>query len=175
MIEQNKSGASQCTSQDSSPGTEHSPGHSSEHSTFILPVRVYYEDTDAGGVVYHSNYINYFERARTEWLRQLGYELDELAENEQLLFVVRALSCEYLLPAKFNDELFVTAEIIEIGKTRIEFKQKVMRARKPADSNQNNACVELAIGNVTVVSVDAEKFKPKRLPKQILETVKSVI
>lgn len=179
MIEQNKPGAPQCGSQGSSPGktqgSAHSSMHSSAHSTFVLPVRVYYEDTDAGGVVYHSNYINYFERARTEWLRQLGYELDELAQNEQLLFVVRALSCEYLLPAKFNDELFVSAEIIEIGKTRIEFKQKVMRARKAGDSNQNNACVELAKGSVTVVSVDAEKFKPKRLPRQILETMRTLL
>ena len=61
------------------------------HRTFILPVRVYYEDTDAGGVVYHSNYINFFERARTEWLRQLGYELDELVRDAQLILVVQSV------------------------------------------------------------------------------------
>ena len=109
---------------------EQNTGQCFTHNKFILPIRVYYEDTDAGGVVYHSNYINYFERARTEWLRQLGYELDELARDEQLLFVVRALSCEYLRPALFNDELFVSAEIIELGKTSIQFKQQVMRTAK---------------------------------------------
>lgn len=145
------------------------------HHSFVLPIRVYYEDTDAGGVVYHSNYINFFERARTEWLRQLGYELDVLAENEQLIFVVRAVSCDYLLPAIFNDELFVSAEIIELRKAGIVFQQKVMRARKNSDKNTNDACVILAQGQVTVVSVDAVTFKPKRLPINILETIQSVI
>ena len=151
-------------------------GHCSTHKTFILPVRVYYEDTDAGGVVYHSNYINFFERARTEWLRQLGYELDELAKEEHLIFVVRALTCEYLLPAVFNDELFVSADIIGIGKTSIIFEQKVMRMAKKGDRQiENGACIILAKGTVTVVSVDALKFKAKRLPKTILETIESVI
>ena len=163
MIDQNKPSPQECKNL------------SIAHSIFMLPVRVYYEDTDAGGVVYHSNYINYFERARTEWLRQLGYELDELVENEQLIFVVRALNCEYFLPAKFNDELFVSAEIIEMGRTSILFEQKVMRTAKAEDKKTNSACVVLAKGNVTVVSVDALKFKPKRLPNYIMETLKSVI
>ena len=143
------------------------------HRTFILPVRVYYEDTDAGGLVYHSNYINFFERARTEWLRQMGYELDELARDEQLIFVVRTVSCEYLSPAIFNDELFVSAEIINRGNTSIQFEQKVMRANKEGDKT-NNACITLAQGMVTVVSVDSNKFKPKRLPKHIIETIEGV-
>ena len=143
------------------------------HRTFILPVRVYYEDTDAGGVVYHSNYINFFERARTEWLRQLGYELDELVRDEQLIFVVRAVSCEYLRPAIFNDELFVSAEIIEKGNTSIKFEQKVMRVSKESDKT-DDAYIILAKGLVTVVSVDSNKFRPKRLPKQLLETIKEI-
>ena len=130
----------------------------------MLPVRVYYEDTDAGGVVYHSKYINYFERARTEFMRQLGYELDELAETERLLFVVRSISCDYLLPAKFNDELFISAEIIEASRTRIHFVQKVMKS-------MDDECITLVQGNILVVSVDADKFKPKRLPIQILENI----
>ncbi|MCF6191028.1 MAG: tol-pal system-associated acyl-CoA thioesterase [Cocleimonas sp.] len=143
------------------------------HRTFILPIRVYYEDTDAGGVVYHSNYINFFERARTEWLRQLGYELDELARDEQLIFVVRAVSCEYLRPAIFNDELFVSAEIINRGNTSIQFEQKVMRVSKEGDKT-DDAYITLAKGVVTVVSVDSNKFKPKRLPKHIIETIEGV-
>ncbi len=148
----------------------------STRKTFILPIRVYYEYTDAGGVVYHSNYINFFERARTEWLRELGFELDELAEKEQLIFVVRALSCEYLLPARFNDELFVSAEIIEIGKTSIQFEQKIMRLPIDGEKTKDDPnCTLLAKGTVTVVSVDAIKFKAKRLPSFILESMKSVI
>jgi len=143
------------------------------HRTFILPVRVYYEDTDAGGVVYHSNYINFFERARTEWLRQLGYELDELVRDEQLIFVVRAVSCEYLRPAIFNDELFVSAEIIEMGNTSIKFEQKVMRVSKEVDKT-DEAYITLAKGVVTIVSVDSNKFRPKRLPKKLLETLKDI-
>jgi len=146
------------------------------HKTFILPIRIYYEDTDAGGVVYHSNYINFFERARTEWLRQLGFELDELAEKEQLIFVVRALTCDYLLPARFNDELFISAEIIELGKTSILFKQKIMRLPKHGETiKDNQVCILLAEGTVTVVSVDSKKFRAKRLPPIIIESIKSVI
>lgn len=129
-----------------------------------LPIRVYYEDTDAGGVVYHSQYINYFERARTEFMRQLGYQLDELAKEESLLFVVRSINCEYLRPAKFNDELFVSAEIIEMSKTRITFKQEVMKSHQ-------GKCLTLTKGEVLVVAVDAEKFKAKRIPKHILQTL----
>ena len=140
----------------------------SNNTDFKIPIRVYYEDTDAGGVVYHSKYINFFERARTELMRHIGYELDELAEKEKLLFVVRAISCDYLLPAKFNDELFVSAVIIAAGKTRIQFEQKVMKAGNADDKS----CITLAEGKVTVVSVDAEKFKPKRLPTEIIENIR---
>ena len=97
---------------------------------FKIPIRVYYEDTDAGGVVYHSNYINYFERARTEWLRALGFEQDQLISEHKFAFVVQALDCEYLRPALFNDELFVTADIRALGKTSVVFKQQVIRATK---------------------------------------------
>lgn len=138
----------------------------------MLPVRVYYEDTDAGGVVYHSNYINFFERARTELMRQLGYELDELAEEAGIMFVVRSLNCEYLLPAKFNDELFVTAEIIEASKTRIIFEQHITRT---GQEGEKEAFTTLATGKVTVVCVDAKRFKPKRIPTTIKEKLESVI
>ncbi len=141
--------------------------------TFIFPVRVYYEDTDAGGVVYHSNYISFFERSRTEWLRHLGYELDVLSEEQHVVFVVKTLNCDYLRPALFNDELFVSAEILKLGNTSITFEQKIMRAAK--DEENGNNLDTLAIGNVTVVSVDTIKFKPKRIPKNILERIQNVI
>ena len=146
-----------------------------KHNTFLLPVRVYYEDTDAGGVVYHSNYISFFERARTEWLRQIGYELDELAREQGIIFVVRSVTCDYLRPALFNDELFVSAEIKALGKTSIQFSQKVMRAAKDDDPKKDQeTCIVLAEGLVTVVCVDVEKFKPKRIPKQLYETMKGM-
>ncbi|MEB8431228.1 YbgC/FadM family acyl-CoA thioesterase [Cocleimonas sp. KMM 6892] len=150
--------------------------------TFTFPVRVYYEDTDAGGVVYHSNYISFFERARTEWLRSLGYELDVLSEEQHVIFVVKALNCDYLRPALFNDELFVSAEILKLGNTSITFEQKILRevkddaVRDDAEEKTTEKLYEtLAIGNVTVVSVDTIKFKPKRVPKNILERIQNVI
>ena len=139
---------------------------------FRIPIRVYYEDTDAGGVVYHSNYINFFERARTEWLRSLGFEQDQLISEHQFVFVVRALDCEYLRPAKFNDELFVTADIRTLGKTSVVFKQQIIRATKPEEISKQGDHVILAQGHVTVVAVDSEKFKPKRLPSFLLEKIK---
>ncbi len=140
--------------------------------SFSIPIRVYYEDTDAGGVVYHSNYINFFERARTEWLRTLGLEQDQLVKDHQVVFVVRALDCEYLRPALFNDELFVTADIRELGKTIVVFKQQVIRAAKTEEKAKHGDHVVLAEGNVTVVAVDSIKFKPKRLPNFLLEKIK---
>ena len=139
--------------------------------SFKIPVRVYYEDTDAGGVVYHSNYINFFERARTEWLRALGLEQDELIAAHQLVFVVRALDCEYLKPALFNDELFVTADIRELGKTSVVFKQQVIRATQNEEKSKHGDHIVLAEGNVTVVAVDSIKLRPKRLPAFLLEKI----
>lgn len=151
-----------------SNNTEQSTGNKSALQVFMLPVRVYYEDTDAGGVVYHSNYINYFERARTEWLRQLGYEQDQLAQEQQLVFVVRSVSCDYLRPARFNDELFITAELKELGKTSITFTQKVIRSTKDKLSH-----TVLSEGEVVVVAVDSVKFKPKRIPRNIRESIQN--
>lgn len=142
-----------------------------ENFAFTIPIRVYYEDTDAGGVVYHSNYINYFERARTEWLRSLGFEQDNLVSEHQSIFVVRSLDCEYLRPALFNDELFVTVEIREIGKTIVVFKQHVVRKAKNDKESKHGEHVILAKGNVSVVVIDSIKLKPKRLPKFLLEKI----
>ena len=141
-------------------------------SSFKLPIRIYYEDTDAGGVVYHSNYINYFERARTEWLRSLGFEQDELISEHQFIFVVRALDCEYLKPAIFNDELFVTADIRSLGNTSVVFEQHILREAPDEEKDKNGDYVILAKGSVTVVAVDSVKLKPKRLPSFLLDKIK---
>lgn len=136
--------------------------------SFQFPIRVYYEDTDAGGVVYHSNYINFFERTRTEWLRALGFEQDTLVSEYQTLFLVRALDCEYLRPAKFNDELLSTVDIKALSRTIITFDQAILRASENHVA-ENKGSELLAKGSVKVVAVDANTFKPKRLPKFLLE------
>ena len=139
---------------------------------FMLPIRVYYEDTDAGGVVYHSNYINFFERARTEWLRTLGLEQDKLLSEHQLAFVVRALDCDYIKPGLFNDELFVTADIRELRNTSVVFKQQILKSSKNEEQEVHEDHVILAKGNVTVVAVDSKTFRPKRLPEFFVAKIK---
>lgn len=129
---------------------------------FILPVRVYYEDTDAGRVVYHSNYINFMERARTEWLRSLGYEQDSLIREQGIVFVVRSLQVDYLKPALFNDLLQVEAAIHELGRTSVHFRQNIWRENKGENVREH-----LIAGIVRVVCVDADSFRPKPIPAEI--------
>ncbi len=130
---------------------------------FTLPVRVYYEDTDAGGVVYHSNYINFMERARTEWLRNLGYEQDSLIREQGIVFVVRSLQVEYLRPARFNELLLVQTSIHDMGRTSIQFRQDIWRQAV----NQDAGGEHLISGIVRVVCVDAERFRPTAIPPAI--------
>ena len=92
---------------------------------FRWPVRVYYEDTDNGGVVYYANYLKFMERARTEWLRSLGLEQDQLIREQGIIFAVTSVQVDYLKPALFNQLLSVSAEIIETGKASLTFKQEV--------------------------------------------------
>lgn len=129
---------------------------------FTLPVRVYYEDTDAGRVVYHSNYINFMERARTEWLRSLGYEQDVLIREQGIVFVVRSLQVDYLKPALFNDLLSVEAAIHEVGRTSVHFRQNIWRENKLENKREH-----LIAGIVRVVCVDAERFRPTAIPAEI--------
>ena len=129
------------------------------HSTQIFnwPVRVYYEDTDAGGVVYYVNYLKFMERARTEWLRALGLAQSRLAE-ENLLFVVHSAEARYLAPARLDDELAVSAEVIERGRASLRFRQQVRRTRDDA---------LLCEGQFTVACVRADSFKPRAIPEAL--------
>ena len=90
-------------------------------TTFYWPVRVYYEDTDAGGVVFYANYLKFFERARTEMLRALGFEQDELIANNGIIFAVRSIEVDYLRPALFNDQIIVSAEVVQAKKVSVSF------------------------------------------------------
>jgi len=125
-------------------------------ATFSLPVRVYYQDTDAGGVVFHGKYLNFFERARTEWLRQLGFDVCQLAEHEGVLFIVRELRVNYLRPAQVDDMLTVTAAIDNLGRAQFTLDQRVLRG---ADL--------LVQGSVNLACVSVEGLKPARVPPRL--------
>lgn len=127
---------------------------------FSWPVRVYYEDTDAGGVVYHSNYLNFMERARTEWLRGLGFEQTELKDALGVIIVVHSLSITYKSPAVFNDLLEVHCDIVKIGRGSIEIAQQIMR----------NGMV-LIDAHVKAAFVNAATFKPVGIPEKIKEAI----
>jgi acyl-CoA thioester hydrolase len=132
---------------------------------FCWPVRVYYEDTDGGGVVYHANYLKFMERARTEWLRHLGFEQTELRQRLGVLFVVRGLSMHYRRPANFNDELVVETRLRRIGRSLLEFEQIILR-------NDGQETEHLTEAVVEVVCVEAGQFKPAAIPQSIRNVIK---
>jgi len=117
-----------------------------------LPVRVYYEDTDAGGVVYYANYLKYLERARTEFIRALGVDQGRLLAETGLAFAVRALSAEYLRPARLDDELFVDTAIEALGRAQVTFAQSIRRGAETLLTAQVRvACLELARGKPAAI------------------------
>ncbi len=123
---------------------------------FTLPVRVYYEDTDAGGVVYHSQYLNFMERARTEWLRGLGFSQAALRLNEQVLFVVHSMQIQFKKPARLDDDLKVVSQLIEMGRGSFTCRQQIMRDT-----------LILLEAQVKVACVAADSFKPTGIPARI--------
>lgn len=127
-----------------------------ENIKFVVDYRVYYEDTDAGGVVYYANYLKFFERARTEYLRALGISQNELSKSEKLLFVVKKCEVEYLSSAKLDDVLSVEVEILKIGIASLTINQKI-------HCNQKLTTKML----VEIVAIDAETHKPKRITQNL--------
>jgi acyl-CoA thioester hydrolase len=115
---------------------------------FSIPVRIYYEDTDAGGVVYHANYLRFMERARTEWLREIGYDLDVMTREVNLVFVVRAVTINYHKPARLNDQLNVSAELTRMGRASLDIVHQVTRENEL-----------LCDATVTLVTVKAATMK----------------
>lgn len=126
----------------------------SRHKVFTLPVRVYFQDTDAGGVVYHASYVNFMERARTEWLRTHGYSNAGLMRELGVVFVVRSLKLDYFRPAQLDDLLEVTAQIKDAGRSRLSLLQDVRRGEEV-----------LAAGEVHLACVSVETFKPVSVPE----------
>lgn len=127
---------------------------------FLWPVRIYYEDTDAGGVVYYANYLKFMERARTEWLRFKGFEQDELITKENVIFAVRSVQVDYLLPARFNEEIVISTKVIKKGKASITVEQVVKR---------NNDVLCQAI--IKVACLNALSFKPVVLPENLYNKI----
>lgn len=126
-------------------------------STFRWPVRVYYEDTDAGGIVYYANFLRFFERCRTEWLRALGLGQRELATDQGLQFVVAQLSVDYLRPARLDDLLAIDARVAELARTYLVFEQRALRGDEL-----------LAQATVKVACVDTRRNAPARLPADLV-------
>lgn len=133
-----------------------------KNKQFIWPIRVYYEDTDAGGVVYYANYLRFFERARTEMLRAMGYEQDELLANESIIFVVRSVQVDYLRSARFNEQLQVSAEIISVNKASLSFDQIITRGDDV-----------LCTSEIRIACLDANTMRPKAIPENLLELLKN--
>ncbi len=126
---------------------------------FLWHARIYYEDTDAGGVVYYANYLKFMERARTEWLRSIGFEQDALVSDLNILFAVRSVSIEYKQPAKFNDILLVSVEPYELRPASISFKQVI--------GKQDQESEIFTTAEVNIVCLSANNFLPKRIPKSL--------
>lgn len=127
-------------------------------AVFTWPVRVYWEDTDAGGVVYYANYLKFLERARSEWLRSLGLSQTELAQRDGVLFVVRHVAVEFLAPARFDDYLEVRSVAEEMGGASMTLMQEVLRGESI-----------LLTGRVRLACVRSADFKPARIPPHVMQ------
>lgn len=133
------------------------------NQNFSWPIRVYYEDTDAGGVVYHSQYLNFLERARTEWLRHLGFEHNNLREEFKLVFVVHSMQIQFKKPAKLDDLLTISSKLVKLGRGSFEFFQQI-------SVNQQT----LLEAQVKLACVDTITFKPIAIPEQIREKMEQI-
>jgi acyl-CoA thioester hydrolase len=134
---------------------------------FFWPVRVYYEDTDAGGVVYYANYLKFFERARTERLRALGFEQDEIRSHYGVLFAVRSVQVDYLKPARFNDALRVSAEVQSLKRASLIFNQAIRR------DNENGEII--CVAEIRIACLSDDGLRPQAIPDLILQRINDVI
>ncbi|MEO6409647.1 MAG: tol-pal system-associated acyl-CoA thioesterase [Burkholderiaceae bacterium] len=132
---------------------------------FRLPLRIYWEDTDAGGVVFYANYLKFFERARTEWLRSLGHEQEALRRDHGTLFVVSETSLRYLRPARLDDQIEVTVEMIECRGASMRLAQQAWR-------NDSGTPTLLAEGTIRIGCVAVGTFAPRRIPNDLLNATR---
>ena len=131
---------------------------------YSFPVRVYFENTDAGGVVYHAEYLKFMERARTEWLRHLGHDHQALAKSHRIVFVVTSIAVDYLKPARLDDNLAVSARLDSMGKVRCVFAQEIRREDEL-----------LVTARVTVACVGSEAMRPAEIPEALRRKMEASI
>lgn len=143
---------------------QNGPQGDAGRGAFFWPVRVYYEDTDAGGVVYYANYLKFLERARTEWLRALGFEQQSLREDHGVVFVVRRLELAYRRAARFDEALEVESSVLRAGRAGLDFSQTVWLAGEP-----RVACVS---GTVALACVGIDDFRPRPIPRPLLTEIR---
>jgi acyl-CoA thioester hydrolase len=136
---------------------------------FCWPVRVYYEDTDNGGVVYYANYLKFMERARTEWLRARGVEQDKVAEQDGVIFAVRSAQLDYLKPARFNQLLSVSVKVVESGKASLTFAQSVNQITNEGEGEESSEV--LCQGRIKIACLDASSFKPRAIPAPVRQEI----
>ena len=129
---------------------------SHHESSFNWPVRVYFEDTDSGGIVYYASYLKFMERARTEWLRGHGIDVEELARNDRVLFAVQSLKLDYLQPARLSDTLRVSVVLEKARRASLELWQEVIREDQT-----------LCAGHLRLACLDADTLRPRKIPDSI--------
>ena len=130
---------------------------------FEWNARVYFEDTDSGGVVYHANYLKFMERARTEWLRSLGLNQIKLKQEDKVMFVVRKIDIQYKIPARFNDELVIQTDCVKTTDYSIILKQNILRSKQI-----------ITEGKVEIVCINSDLFKPVRIPKMVKQLMEII-
>jgi len=130
-----------------------------DDTRFQWPIRVYYEDTDAQGVVYYANYFRYLERTRTEWLRSLGVDMVALMEHERRIFVVAEVQSKFLAPARLSDQLIVTARLTQLTRVSFDIEQNVYRDTVNGE--------QLVAAQVKAAYLDADTMRPKRIPANL--------
>lgn len=134
---------------------------SSSAKPFEWPIRVYYEDTDAQGVVYYANYFRFTERARTEWLRSLGVDQERLLNESRRMFVVVSTTADFITPARFNDELIVTASLARLSRAAFDIEQSIYRGSTSGTLLLNST--------IRAAYLDADTLRPQRIPGDIFE------
>ncbi len=157
-------------------------------SVFTHPIRVYWEDTDAGGIVFYANYLKFMERARTEWLRSLGISQQELKERTGGMFVVTETQLKYLSPARLDDLLLVSAQVIEKGRASLKIFQKIslqpneymreqlsnqeqLNSQAAIESHTHGMTQAVCEGTICIAWVDSASLKPGRIPQDVLEVL----
>ena len=149
----------------------HLPGE-----VFRWPVRIYWEDTDAGGIVFYANYLKFFERSRTEWLRSSGVEQQQLRESTGGMFVVVETSIRYHRPARLDDELIVTASMIEKGRASLIIgQQALLKSEHDAKLVASPSLSLLCEGRIKIGWVDAATMRPARIPDSIVSRLRTPI